>query len=140
MKDLPKAAQEVGRKAATKHSEAFVFAIGFTYENKDREATVTSTNLRRLALMVHLETGKSVQEALEEIVSAIQGGRVPFPLSLCPICASARHRITSTKTYIDGIVRYHSCDFCTGNFVSEEKLPVKFPTPEPPGGIFQVFQ
>ncbi len=87
---------------------------------------------RRVAVLINLETGKSIQEILSEYVSAIQGGRVPFPVALCPICASKIHKITSTKTYDTEIVRYHSCDFCTGTFVSEEKRLVKIPTTDQP--------
>lgn len=88
------------------------------------------TPIRRIAIIIHSETGRSLQEVISEIVTALQGGRIQYPVSHCPICATKNHRIASTKSGENCAIRYHVCDFCTGTFVSEEIKPMKIPSNE----------
>ena len=84
--------------------------------------------IRKFAVMIQNETGKSMQEILEAIVGAVKNSVAEFGKEiLCPLCGSRLTRVTTTRMGETETVRYHSCDYCSSSFKSIQINPVKIP-------------
>ena len=82
-----------------------------------------SAHVRRIALSVLQERGGSLQDILQEMVSAASGGHVPFHSHMiCLFCGSTRVLMIASKPGSEIKIRNHRCDFCGATFLSEEIL------------------
>lgn len=77
--------------------------------------------IRRIATEIQLQTRRSVQEIIDEIVRLARGGTVTYASPMvCALCASADTVIKKTERKGESIERRHLCRFCGRSFVSTE--------------------
>jgi len=88
-----------------------------------------ANHVRRIAFSIQNERGGSLQDILQEIVSAARGGKLAFHARMvCMMCGSTQIRVQSTRPAIGITTRAHRCDFCGATFQSEEKIQEEKPT------------
>lgn len=82
-----------------------------------------SVQIRRYAVEVQANTGRSIQDILRDFVSAARDGFIIFgEINCCTVCGSKSNRIIVTKQTEEETIRTHKCEFCNNVFRSREKV------------------
>jgi len=83
--------------------------------------------LRQVVLIEHKQTGRPVQEILQELLAFLRGAKVPFPGERvkCRVCGSQRTYVNRTARDDLIITRFHCCNFCGWHFQSVEQTEIE---------------
>ena len=91
--------------------------------DKGDQICMISVQIRRYAVEVQANTGRSIQDTLRDFVAAARSGFIVFgEINCCTVCGSKSNRIIVTKRMDEETVRTHKCEFCNNVFRSVEKI------------------